>query len=60
VGTKTADYASLIRPTNLAAGMEIAAAVGKIFRHKARFNDEDAKFINHFPVGMVIAFTLNC
>jgi hypothetical protein len=60
VGTKTADYASLIRPTNLASGMEIAAAIGTIFRCVAIFNNKDASFINHFPVGMVIAFTLNC
>jgi hypothetical protein len=30
--------------------MESPAAVGKIFRHTARFNNEDASFINHFPL----------
>jgi hypothetical protein len=40
--------------------MESPAAIGKIFRCVAIFNNKDASFINHFPVGMVIAFTLNC
>jgi hypothetical protein len=38
--------------------MESPAAIGKIFRCVAIFNNKDASFINHFPVGMVIAFTL--
>ena len=38
--------------------MESPAAVGKIFRHAALVENEDTSLINHFRVGMVIAFTL--
>jgi hypothetical protein len=38
--------------------MESPAAVGKIFRHAAVVENEDTSLINHFRVGMVIAFTL--
>jgi hypothetical protein len=38
--------------------MESPAAVGKIFRRAALFEKEDSSLINHFRVGMVIAFTL--
>jgi hypothetical protein len=35
--------------------MESPAAIGKIFRCVAIFNNVDASLINHFRVGMVIA-----
>jgi hypothetical protein len=38
--------------------MESPAAVGKIFRHAAFVENEDTSLINHFRVGMAIAFTL--
>jgi hypothetical protein len=40
--------------------VERLAAVGKIFRCAVLSGKEDASLFNHFRVGIVIAFTLNC